>query len=164
METTLLGVPDGSSISGFTTADGVSVAVDEVVHSIGDGWNTWCCGYVGQVLSDYESTSVPFTLNTPVDGFGFFAEPDPYAVLSITLTLSDGGSLTQPVDGYGGASFFGWAGRDVTGFTVSSATAFAVGDFFSANVPEPSTWAMALLGFAGLGFAGYRKRSALSLG
>ena len=33
-------------------------------------------------------------------------------------------------------------------------------------VPEPSTWAMMLLGFAGLGFAGYRKarsaRTALS--
>jgi hypothetical protein len=26
----------------------------------------------------------------------------------------------------------------------------------SGNVPEPSTWAMMLLGFAGLGFAGYR--------
>jgi hypothetical protein len=31
-------------------------------------------------------------------------------------------------------------------------------------VPEPSTWAMMLVGFAGLGYAGYRKRSALSLG
>ena len=30
--------------------------------------------------------------------------------------------------------------------------------------PEPSTWAMLLFGFAGLGFAGYRKRSALLLG
>ena len=26
-----------------------------------------------------------------------------------------------------------------------------------ANVPEPSTWAMMLLGFASLGYAGYRK-------
>ncbi len=26
-----------------------------------------------------------------------------------------------------------------------------------ASTPEPSTWAMMLLGFAGLGFAGYRK-------
>jgi hypothetical protein len=26
----------------------------------------------------------------------------------------------------------------------------------SAPVPEPSTWAMMLIGFAGLGFAGYR--------
>ena len=33
-----------------------------------------------------------------------------------------------------------------------------------AAAPEPSTWAMLLLGFAGLGFVGYRKRSALSLG
>jgi PEP-CTERM motif len=33
-----------------------------------------------------------------------------------------------------------------------------------AAAPEPSTWAMLLLGFGGLGFAGYRKRSALSLG
>jgi PEP-CTERM motif len=35
-----------------------------------------------------------------------------------------------------------------------------------AAIPEPSTWAMMLLGFAGLGFAGYRKarsaRTALS--
>ena len=30
--------------------------------------------------------------------------------------------------------------------------------------PEPATWAMLLLGFASLGFAGYRKRSALSVG
>jgi PEP-CTERM motif len=33
-----------------------------------------------------------------------------------------------------------------------------------AAAPEPSTWAMLLLGFGGLGLAGYRKRSALSLG
>jgi PEP-CTERM motif len=25
------------------------------------------------------------------------------------------------------------------------------------TAPEPSTWAMMMLGFAGLGFAGYRK-------
>jgi hypothetical protein len=27
----------------------------------------------------------------------------------------------------------------------------------SSGVPEPSTWAMMLIGFAGLGFAGYRR-------
>lgn len=30
-------------------------------------------------------------------------------------------------------------------------------DNISAGVPEPSTWAMMMLGFAGLGFAGYRR-------
>ena len=29
-----------------------------------------------------------------------------------------------------------------------------------AAIPEPSTWALMLIGFAGLGFAGYRKRRA----
>ena len=29
-------------------------------------------------------------------------------------------------------------------------------DFIPFAVPEPSTWAMMLLGFAGLGFMGYR--------
>ena len=27
----------------------------------------------------------------------------------------------------------------------------------ASDVPEPSTWAMMVLGFAGLGFAGYRR-------
>jgi PEP-CTERM motif len=32
------------------------------------------------------------------------------------------------------------------------------------TIPEPSTWAMMLLGFAGLGYAGFRKaRSAISI-
>jgi hypothetical protein len=29
-------------------------------------------------------------------------------------------------------------------------------------IPEPSTWAMLLLGFAGLGFLAYRKRATLA--
>jgi len=33
-----------------------------------------------------------------------------------------------------------------------------------AAAPEPSTWAMMLVGFAGLGYAGYRKRSTLLVG
>ena len=37
-------------------------------------------------------------------------------------------------------------------------------NFVSATVPEPSTWAMMLVGFAGLGFAGYRwTRKAVSV-
>jgi PEP-CTERM motif len=33
----------------------------------------------------------------------------------------------------------------------------------SGGVPEPSTWAMMLVGFAGLGFAGYRTKAKLAL-
>jgi hypothetical protein len=31
------------------------------------------------------------------------------------------------------------------------------------TVPKPSTWAMLLIGFAGIGFAAYRRRSMLLL-
>jgi PEP-CTERM motif len=49
--------------------------------------------------------------------------------------------------------------------TLSSFTSDVSGDF-SSSVPEPSTWAMTLLGFGGLGYVGFRKaraRSAISI-
>jgi PEP-CTERM motif-containing protein len=35
--------------------------------------------------------------------------------------------------------------------------------FLTAGVPEPSTWAMLLLGFAGVGFMAYRRKSTQAL-
>ena len=49
--------------------------------------------------------------------------------------------------------------------TLGSFRSDVSGDF-SSTVPEPSTWAMMLLGFAGLGYVGFRKtraRSAISI-
>ena len=42
-------------------------------------------------------------------------------------------------------------------FPGANGEAFGYGQAFSSGVPEASTWAMMLLGFAGLGFAGWRK-------
>ena len=164
-ETTNFGVADGTNISGFTTADGVPVSVNEQVHSIGDGWATWSGGYTGQVLADYSSTSVTYALGKSVKGFGLFVEPDPFQLIDITLNTSDGSSLTQAVQGDSGAQFFGWTGGGITSFTLSSSTDFAAGDVFSAvGVPEPATWAMMLLGFGGLGAAlrGSRRKLAVA--
>jgi hypothetical protein len=44
------------------------------------------------------------------------------------------------------------------------ATAFDFPVFQSSTVPEPSTWAMMLLGFAGLGYAGMRRSYGLARG
>ena len=41
--------------------------------------------------------------------------------------------------------------------TIEGEGVFAFGGAVTAAVPEPSTWAMMLLGFAGLGYAGYRR-------
>jgi hypothetical protein len=35
-------------------------------------------------------------------------------------------------------------------------------DYVAGSVPEPATWAMMLLGFAGLGFLGYRRSGRLA--
>jgi hypothetical protein len=50
--------------------------------------------------------------------------------------------------------FFDYSGN---GLGDAEGTAFMAENTTVFSVPEPSTWAMMLLGFAGLGFAGYRK-------
>jgi hypothetical protein len=174
-ETTNFGVSAFSYVTNFTTTNGVNVSVEtgnssyyETVFDIGAGWGTWPGNYKGQLLGDYLVTSVTYTLNTPVNGFGLFVEPDPFAVTDITMTTSTGASLTQGLSGDAGAAFFGWTGAGVTSFTLSSSADFAAGDIFSSvatsAAPEPSTWAMMLLGFVSLGFAKYRrKESRISL-
>jgi len=53
----------------------------------------------------------------------------------------------------------------VNAFTENGALAFRdhVADWLGASqvapVPEPSTWAMMILGFAGVGFMAYRRKS-----
>jgi len=92
--------------------------------------------------------------------FTFTGAPD------ITKVLVDSGSSAdfQPV-------LPGGLSSTATSITVNVAgDSLAVGDKLILDVtagsapvvPEPSTWAMMLLGFAGLGFAGYRRKGAAS--
>lgn len=57
---------------------------------------------------------------------------------------------------------------NATRFTSGSLSAFHTGSAtitaFAPSVPEPSTWAMMLVGFAGLGYAGYRKARQATIG
>ena len=63
----------------------------------------------------------------------------------------DGGGITGSILG-GGEAAVNWQGAFPDGGEV----------IVSTGIPEPSTWAMMLLGFAGLGFAGYRQRRKLA--
>jgi len=38
-------------------------------------------------------------------------------------------------------------------------TSDGIGNSMASAVPEPSTWAMMILGFAGIGFMAYRRKS-----
>ncbi|WP_294538033.1 PEP-CTERM sorting domain-containing protein [uncultured Rhodoblastus sp.] len=63
---------------------------------------------------------------------------------ALPIVADGSGHLTITVDNYAGSY-----GAAVSGLAIAS-------------VPESSTWAMMLIGFAGLGFAGYRSRKSVS--
>jgi PEP-CTERM motif len=94
-------------------------------------------------------------------------------VYQIVFVGLSGTASALDVNAYEGASpleisysWSAWTNYSVTPSDTLSAGGYSQGSAnFSvvytytptAPVPEPSTWAMMLVGFAGLGFAGYRK-------
>ncbi|MBR0724248.1 PEP-CTERM sorting domain-containing protein [Bradyrhizobium manausense] len=89
--------------------------------------------------------------------------PDPF-----TITASNGGtaSLSNLKNGLNEFTAFSINGTNLTFVTLHSATGFSQIKQFELSgvsavtaVPEPTTWAMMILGFAGVGFLAYRRRS-----
>jgi hypothetical protein len=111
--------------------------------------------YFVNILGTLNNAPVTFeyiTFYSPTDGGGLSAGTQP-------------GSLV-------GTNYFNLFGAQIFGNT-NTAPSFALGTFLLANVldgplvdtltisaavPEPSTWAMLLIGFAGIGFMTYRRK------
>ncbi len=80
----------------------------------------------------------------PSDGtIAFISSPADFSPFTIFMTVP---ATSSPID----VSVLLSAGAKADGFTALFQTKVSA-------VPEPSTWAMLVLGFAGLGFVGYRK-------
>jgi len=92
--------------------------------------------------------------SSKLDGaFYFYAEPNPFATYDITAAASDGTTVTQAVDGNGGASGYGFcasSGASIASIAVSSSVDSAVGEFgiasSSTDTPEPSAALIAAVG------------------
>jgi hypothetical protein len=96
----------------------------------------------------YDNTYYAGNLVFDVDGVLFATAGNP------------GGSWNLWRNGPGSYSLYEYVPN--VGYAVAVTGTFAVSSevsSFAVATPEPSTWAMLLLGFAGLGFAGYRKAS-----
>jgi PEP-CTERM motif len=128
---------------------------------------------------DTSITAADVTVTTPAPPTFMFATP----VNGVPGPSGGFGNFTAGLQGswngtsniFAGPIDFTIAGISVSDFVANSKGFFAVADLLGPNgtgevggmiettitqhsaVPEPSTWAMLLIGFAGLGFAGYRK-------
>ena len=100
---------------------------------IGQGWSTWSHGYAGDVYATFGPLSATVALPPGTSAFYFYAEPDPFAVFTITAVAQDG-TTSGPisVDGFAGASYFGFysTGSDhIASITIKSDVDFAIGEF-----------------------------------
>jgi hypothetical protein len=116
-----------------------------------DGWIA-----ASLTISDLQHRYVPgvFELFSGVPGSGSWIASDTPTKVGSTwfASIGDGTGIKEPA-GFYYVELTGNAGRGVS-----------PGVSFSASVPETSTWAMLTLGFAGLGFAGFRaRRTAISI-
>lgn len=125
----------GGSPTGEVFADGLQEEITVPASSL----------FSSETLTFYVTNAIPF----PVD----------------ELTFSN--SYDAPVGPW--ANSINPAGTvvDIADVTLCSLSSYpcglaAFGSPASSAVPEPSTWAMMLLGFAGLSFVGYRRRSSTS--
>lgn len=157
--------PNGTDISSLALVGGGTLDFDNPlnIRTINSGWSTWSGGYTGQVLYAAGQSSISINLSSNLQALGFYAEPNTQSVFDITLQLISGESITQAVDGNGGASFFGFFGGNVSSISVSTTdNDFAFGDFVSSiaqqtgTVPEPAP--IALLGSGFLGFYMSRRK------
>ena len=151
----------GSQIWAGTTSPLISaiVTIDGAPVSINSGGAATVTGISGPNLTSKQQVLVSYTLSTPSIVYDFNSVDVIYG-LSGDLPGNLNSSFTydvEPNDGVDANFLFyefipnGAILEHIQGnVDLSSVTV-------SAGVPEPSTWAMMLLGFAGLGFAGYRR-------
>ncbi len=177
--------------SSATLASGVLTADSQSGFASSSIWDSFT--YTGLPAGGTTITatlSVPGTLTGSSDGMAALEEGTQTEGLTLVDTVFFNNATGQPeplslsFDVTNGAPVIVFAEIQVDGLNgvadlgdpptlslnlpegASVTTASGVFDsFVTATVPEPSTWAMMLLGFAGLGYAAYRRtRNAVSVG
>lgn len=84
---------------------------------------------------------------------------------STLLATYNGADILNPANGFQGSTgstfvnFNTFGSQAITSAVFTSSQKAFEFDNITTGVPEPSTWAMMVLGFAGLGFLGYRRRT-----
>jgi hypothetical protein len=136
--------------SGLAVGDTIPVSPTDIVYGSRSSGTlstpvvkTWTSlGTFDETLTDVEAinraSANPITIDLAgtITGPDFFAEPA-FLILSANQAGGPGSAISA----------------SLTNTSMTGASAI----LFPLMIPEPSTWAMMLIGFAGLGFAGYRR-------
>jgi hypothetical protein len=174
METTSSGGGiDGEPVGGVynTNGDkGITFSDDPPTkQTVGNpAWSTWSHSYNGEVFVN-STNGTTIDLTEPANpgtniltAFDFYVQPNDSNVYTITVTANGSSTpitLSQSVDGNGGAKYFGFYATDGDTFNNisiladSGAQGFAIGEFrvsttATAPVPEPNTIGGSLFGLA----------------
>jgi hypothetical protein len=110
----------------------------------------------------YDAAGHYFFLGGTANGSNFVAVGTNDFVLTYNLTdLSNPQFIPCNTPGFSCGAQTGNSAYDTSGFTTTGNNSlwFIAGAQSTPAVPEPSTWAMMILGFAGIGFMAYRRRS-----
>jgi hypothetical protein len=151
---------DGGSASGSFSTDSTSGAVTSfnIVTSGGSVLGTTYDATTSSVFDNYFSpNSFVLATNGSISPYINFAFADPLTGFGTNLLLVD---VLLPAE---------WVGFECNGNDCELGRFMSSGSAFSTSVsgiPEPSTWAMIILGFAGLGYVSYcrkNQRAALHL-
>jgi hypothetical protein len=166
----------GAGLAGTATLTGGTVyPSDQPFADIPAGPAPFGGTFLGSGPSSGTPAGTPalLTFTTPINYLSFlWGSPDLYNTLTITTnqdsynfdvsaaslnfaTTNGDQSFSQYVQ------FQAGAGEIITSalFLSTTADAFEAANFSVAAVPEPSTWAMMILGFAGVGFMAYRRKN-----
>jgi hypothetical protein len=176
-DTSAVNSPGGVTLATMTVTDlsGGGVSVDFALDAPATFFASTGGGHItaafnlDTAITAADITGLPvtptFTFTSPVNGV-----PGPSGGFG-DFSAGLQGNWSGTSNHFAGPIDFDIAGISVSDFVVNSQGFFAVADVLGnvgtgdvggktgtiAGTPEPSTWAMMLLGFAGLGFAGYRK-------
>lgn len=164
------GIPDGAVVTSitdgtqtvlFNDAAGSGALSMTKVTAPGGGWATWSQIPDSQrgasdtlpVFYPDSATSARFVLSSPVNIFGFEAEPNPFDVFTMVADFYDAsdnllGSISRDVNGKAGARLFAASSPTPIAYVVfSSQESWAVGAFRYGTlgapvIPEPGTMAL----------------------
>lgn len=166
---TILGVVTITDVAGGVTVDVTLQNGAKFVHS--GGHTSFGFDLVPTtaltLASQITGLTAGYTLLTPLPG----SYPDPaFGPFSYGISCSscgNGGSDPQPgpldftITGVSTSDFLNVNGNAFAADLIgpSGGTGAVAGGPLVASVPEPATWAMMLLGFLGIGFMAYRRKS-----